>query len=66
MFTGLGNTKRIVLGDTLTNQFTSDEVEVVIAHEMGHAAIDHYFAIKPPEKIAEMLAQYVDMHLGQE
>ena len=36
MFTGLGNTKRIVLGDTLLDQFTPDEIEVVIAHELGH------------------------------
>jgi hypothetical protein len=38
----------------------------VIAHEMGHAVVDHYFGVKPPQKIAEMLAQYVDVHLGQE
>ena len=33
---GLGNTRRIVLGDTLLNEFTSDEIETVIAHELGH------------------------------
>jgi STE24 endopeptidase len=36
MFTGLGNTKRIVLGDTMLDEFTPDEVEVVLAHELGH------------------------------
>jgi STE24 endopeptidase len=41
MFTGLGNTKRIVLGDNLTNEFTPDEVEVVIGHEMGHNLLHH-------------------------
>ncbi|HLJ66432.1 MAG TPA: M48 family metallopeptidase [Chloroflexota bacterium] len=35
-FTGVGNTKRIVLGDTMLNEFTPDEVEVVLAHELGH------------------------------
>ncbi len=35
-FTGLGNTKRIVLGDTLLREFTPEEVEIVIAHELGH------------------------------
>ncbi|MBV9279677.1 MAG: M48 family metallopeptidase [Chloroflexi bacterium] len=35
-FTGVGNTKRIVLGDTLLDEFTADEVEVVLAHELGH------------------------------
>jgi len=33
---GLGNTRRIVLGDTLVNQFTTDEIETVLAHELGH------------------------------
>jgi STE24 endopeptidase len=34
--TGIGNTRRIVLGDTLINEFTLDEVETVLAHELGH------------------------------
>ena len=33
---GLGNTRRIVLGDTLTDKFTIDEIETVMAHEFGH------------------------------
>ncbi len=33
---GLGSTRRIVLGDTLINQFTHDEIETVLAHELGH------------------------------
>jgi STE24 endopeptidase len=35
-FAGIGRTRRIALGDTLVEQFTPDEVEVVIAHELGH------------------------------
>lgn len=35
----------------------------VLAHEMGHAVTDHYFLILPPEKIKELLAQYVEIHL---
>ncbi|MBE0680341.1 MAG: M48 family metallopeptidase [Anaerolineales bacterium] len=34
--TGIGNTRRIVLGDTLINEFTIDEVETILAHELGH------------------------------
>jgi STE24 endopeptidase len=41
MFTGLGNTKRIVLGDNMIDEFTPDEIEVVIAHEMGHNLRHH-------------------------
>ena len=33
---GLGNTRRIVLGDTLTAKFSADEIETVLAHELGH------------------------------
>ena len=34
--TGIGNTRRIVLGDTLINEFSTDEIESVLAHELGH------------------------------
>jgi STE24 endopeptidase len=34
--TGLGNTRRIILGDTLLKEFTFDEIETVLAHELGH------------------------------
>ncbi len=34
--TGLGSTRRIILGDTLLNEFTTDEIETVLAHELGH------------------------------
>ena len=34
--TGIGNTRRIVLGDTLINEFAPDEIEAVLAHELGH------------------------------
>jgi STE24 endopeptidase len=34
--TGIGNTRRIILGDTLINEFTVDEIETVLAHELGH------------------------------
>lgn len=34
--TGLGNTRRIILGDTLLEDFSNDEIETVMAHELGH------------------------------
>ncbi len=33
---GLGNTRRIVVGDTMVDHYTPDEIEVVLAHELGH------------------------------
>jgi STE24 endopeptidase len=35
-FTGIGATKRVVLGDTLLRNFKADEVDGVVAHELGH------------------------------
>ncbi len=35
-FMGLGRTKRVVLSDTLIANFSHAEVEVVVAHELGH------------------------------
>jgi STE24 endopeptidase len=34
--TGLGHTKRVVLYDTLLENFTRDEVRLVVAHELAH------------------------------
>ncbi len=39
--TGLGPSRRVVLWDTLVNEFTPREVTVVIAHELGHLAHNH-------------------------
>ncbi|MEO7002277.1 MAG: M48 family metallopeptidase [Ktedonobacterales bacterium] len=36
MVAGLGGTRRIVIGDTLLDRYTPDEIEVVVAHELGH------------------------------
>lgn len=33
---GLGQTRRIVISDTLIQQYTTQEIEVVTAHEIGH------------------------------
>lgn len=35
---GIGNTRRIILSDTLLSRYTPDEVETVIAHELAHHA----------------------------
>ncbi|MCK7522202.1 MAG: M48 family metalloprotease [Ignavibacteriales bacterium] len=40
-FTGLGKSKRILLGDNLLDSYTEDEVETVIAHELGHYKKKH-------------------------
>ena len=39
--TGLGKTKRIILGDTLIDNYSDEEIETVIAHEFGHFKKKH-------------------------
>ena len=34
--TGLGNTRRILLSDTLLAEYSDDEIEVILAHELAH------------------------------
>ena len=40
-FTGIGKARRVILGDTLVNEFTPEEVETVFAHELGHYKFKH-------------------------
>src|SRR5207247_649827 len=40
-FTGFGPTRRIVLYDTLLKNHDADEIESVLAHELGHWRRDH-------------------------
>ena len=40
-FTGFGAGKRVVFFDTLLQRLTGDEVEAVLAHELGHFAHRH-------------------------
>jgi len=41
--TGLGNTRRIILADTLLSNYSADEIEAVLAHELGHHVHRHIF-----------------------
>lgn len=42
-FTGFGDSKRIVFFDTLVNALEHDELEAVLAHELGHFKHKHVF-----------------------
>ncbi|WP_136805365.1 hypothetical protein [Desulfosediminicola flagellatus] len=35
----------------------------VIAHEIGHAIVDHYFKVRPPYNIHELMAQFTEKHI---
>jgi STE24 endopeptidase len=54
-FTGFGRFRRIVLFDTLIAQLGADELEAVLAHEIGHYRLGH---------IPKMIALSAAMQLG--
>jgi len=39
--TGLGSTRRIILADTLLDNYAPEEIEAVLAHELGHHVHRH-------------------------
>jgi len=42
---GMGKTKRVVLADTLVNEFSPAEAESVVAHEFGHSRYRHIWQL---------------------
>ena len=43
-----------------------DFTKEILGHEMGHAAMGSYFLVQPPEKVAEVLAGYVEYQLRKQ
>ncbi len=35
----------------------------VISHEIGHAVVDHYFKVRPPYNVHELMAQFTEKHI---
>lgn len=42
---GLGSTKRILLSDTLIQDYTEDEIEATLAHELAHHQYRHFWKL---------------------
>ena len=42
---GMGNTRKIILGDNLTEKYSNAEIEAVLAHEIGHHAHGDIFKL---------------------
>ncbi len=36
----------------------------VVCHEIGHVVVENYFKVSPPQKIHEVMAQYVEKHIN--
>src|SRR5579885_2839003 len=56
---GLGNTRRIVVGDTLLDRYTPEEIEVVMAHELGHQVHNDIPKLIAVQSAVTLLALYL-------
>lgn len=56
---GLGNKRRIILSDTLLANYTHDEIEGVIGHELGHHVFHHIGKMLMMFGVTMLVAFYV-------
>ena len=63
--TGLGKTKRIILGDTLIDNYSNEEIETVIAHELGHFKKKHIIKNMVIGTVTSFLTLFVIAYLYQ-
>ncbi len=62
-FTGMGKSKRIILGDTLLESFTENEIETVFAHEMGHYTRRHIWKLTIVSTLLTFLGLFITAKL---
>lgn len=55
-FTGLGNNKRIVFFDTLVDSLDEEELEAVLAHELGHFKCKHVMKMLAASSVMTLLS----------
>lgn len=55
-FTGLGNNKRIVFFDTLVDSLNDEELEAVLAHELGHFKCKHVIKMLVATSIMSLIS----------
>lgn len=56
---GWGDTRRIILADNLVNEFTPEEVEVVVAHEMAHYKLRHIWKLISLSAVSTAISFYI-------
>jgi len=59
MLAGIGKTRRIILTDTLLQKYTPDEIEVILAHELGHHMLKHIPSLIFTQAITAFLTLYI-------
>ena len=56
---GLGRNRQILISDTLLSHFTVDEIEAVVAHELGHYVHQHHLRLFGLGTIVSLAAFYL-------
>lgn len=62
-FTGIGKSRRIILGDTLMNNFSVSEIETVFAHEVGHYTKRHILKLMTVSTLMTFLGLFITAKL---
>ncbi|MCB0727371.1 MAG: M48 family metallopeptidase [Ignavibacteriae bacterium] len=62
-FTGMGKSRRIILGDTLMNNFSVSEIETVFAHEVGHYTKRHILKMMTVSTLVTFLGLFITAKL---
>ncbi|HMQ68089.1 MAG TPA: M48 family metallopeptidase [Ignavibacteria bacterium] len=62
-FTGMGKSRRIILGDTLMNNFSVNEIETVFAHEVGHYTKRHILKMMTVSTLVTFIGLFVTAKL---
>ena len=61
-FAGFGKSKRVLLGDTLLDLMTDNEILTVLAHELGHYRLKHV----PKLILAGMITTFFGLYIAAE
>jgi STE24 endopeptidase len=57
-FIGWGKTRRVILGDTLKDKYSHDEIEIILAHEFAHYKLNHLIKLLAINSLATILSFY--------
>jgi STE24 endopeptidase len=58
-FVGFGNTRRVLLADTLKDKYSHDEIEVILAHEFSHYRLKHIFKLIAINSLVTIFIFYI-------
>jgi STE24 endopeptidase len=58
-FVGIGNTRRVILADTLKDKYNYDEIEVILAHEFAHYQLKHLLKLVLVNSIVTLAVFYL-------